>query len=552
MYFVIEFWKMNIPACASPATQLCLTAPAPPKQSNKLHPQRRKQINPSHNPPQKNLSLNQKSFTSTNYDDLAVNNDKLRQRPPIDPIVLWTSSIARRCRAGQLHKAASEFTAMRLAGVQPNHITFITLFSVYRDLKISSRGFGTTIHGLVRKMGLDVENVMVGTAAVDMYCKCGEVDAARLLFDEMLVRNNVSWNTMINGYMRIGNFEDAVALFNEMPERDAISWTALIGGFVKKEHFEQALLWFQEMQLSGIEPDYVTIISVLAACANLGMLGLGLWLHRLILKHDFRDNIRVSNSLIDMYSRCGSIEYAQQVFQAMSTRTVVSWNSIIVGCAVNGHALEALEFFSLMQKEGFEPEEVTFTGALTACSHAGFVNEGIQLYHNMKMIHKITPRIEHYGCIVDLYSRAGRLEEALDVIENMPMKPNEVILGSLLAACRNLNDSQLAERVNKLIVKMDPSADSNYVLLSNIYASVGEWAGANVVRKQMKNLGIKKSRGISTIEVNFSVHEFASSDKSHAETDAIYQVLDHISCELQLHGYVPKTVPLIGTSPEHF
>ncbi|CAM8878974.1 unnamed protein product [Rhodiola kirilowii] len=515
---------MNIPACAPP------TATRTPKQLSNQR-QKQKPFVEAQPPPQKNLSFDQNSSRN-----VTISNDKLRRQQPIDPTVLWTSSIARRCRTGQLDKAASEFTAMRLAGVQPNHITFITLFSACVDSKLSGERFKSSIHGMVRKLGYDVRNVMVGTAAVDMYSKFGNIDAARVLFDEMLVRNNVSWNTMINGYMRAGKFEDAINLFDAMPDRDAISWTALINGFVKKEHFEQALVWFREMQLSGVEPDYVTIISVLAACANLGMLGLGLWLHRFILKHDFRDNIRVNNSLIDMYSRCGCIEYARQVFQNMSTRSLVSWNSIIVGFAVNGHAIEALKFFDLMQKEGFEPDEVSLTGALTACSHAGFVNEGLQLYHDMKKIHKITPRIEHYGCIVDLYSRAGRFYEALDIIDNMPMKPNEVVLGSLLAACRTRDDVKLAERVMKLLEKLDPRTDSNYVLLSNIYAAVGEWRGANAVRRKMKNLGIRKSQGISSIEVDFSIHEFASSDKSHAETDAIYQVLDHLSCELGLHG----------------
>uniref|UniRef100_A0A7N0VCU8 PROP1-like PPR domain-containing protein n=1 Tax=Kalanchoe fedtschenkoi TaxID=63787 RepID=A0A7N0VCU8_KALFE len=462
---------MSFPACASPPP---LASTPPPKQLINSPNPHSHNASPSQPP---NVSFRKKpSTTSSDFSHRKA--DKPARHQPIHPTVLWTSSIARRCRAGQLDEAVSEFTAMRLAGVPPNHITFVTLFSACAGSKLPGRRFGSSVHGVVRKMGLDVGNVMVGTAAVDMYAKCGEVDVARKLFDEMLVRNNVSWNTMINGYMRSGHFEDAVDLFDAMPDRDAVSWTALINGFVKNEHFQQALVWFREMQMSGVEPDYVTVISVLAACANLGMLGLGLWLHRFILKHDFRDNIKVNNSLIDMYSRCGCIEYARQVFQSMNMRSLVSWNSITVGFAVNGHASEALRFFDLMQKEGFEPDEVSLTGALTACSHAGFVDKGIQLYQNMKKIHKITPRIEHYGCIVDLYSRAGRLEEALDIIENMPMKPNEVVLGSLLAACRTREDLKLAERVQKHLVKLDPSTDSNYVLLSNIYAAVGEWSGA--------------------------------------------------------------------------
>ncbi|KAJ7948055.1 putative Pentatricopeptide repeat-containing protein [Quillaja saponaria] len=269
---------------------------------------------------------------------------------------------------------------MRLAGVEPNHITFITLLSGCADFPLQVAFFGASIHGYTRKLGLDTRNVMVGTAIVDMYAKCGQVDLARLVFDQMGVENAVSWNTMINGYMRKGDIEDAINLFDQMPVRNAISWTSLIGGFVKKDCHEQALVCFQAMQLSGVEPDYVTIISVLAACANLGTLGLGLWFNRFVMKQDVRENIKISNSMIDMYSRCGCIDFARQIFEQMPERTLVSWNSIIVGFAVNGHADEAIKYFNVMQREGFKPDEVSFTGALTACSHAGLVDEGLQLF----------------------------------------------------------------------------------------------------------------------------------------------------------------------------
>ncbi|GMY15747.1 pentatricopeptide repeat-containing protein At1g05750, chloroplastic [Fagus crenata] len=210
---------------------------------------------------------------------LPNNRVSLRQsNKPIDPVVSWTSSIARHCRNGQFAQAAAEFQRMRLAGIEPNHVTFVTLFSGCADFPLESVVFGSSIHAYVRKFGLLTNNVM-------------------------------------------------------------------------KDHFEQALLWFQEMQLSGVEPDYVTIIAVLSACANLGTLGLGLWMNRFVMKQDMGDNIRINNSLIDMYSRCGCIEFACQIFEKMPTRTLVSWNSIIVGFAVNGYVEEALQFFSLMQKE---------------------------------------------------------------------------------------------------------------------------------------------------------------------------------------------------------
>ncbi|KAK7858700.1 pentatricopeptide repeat-containing protein [Quercus suber] len=362
-------------------------------------------------------------------------------RPTIDPVVSWTSSIARHCRNAQLPEAAAEFQRMRLAGVEPNHVTFITLLSACADFPLESVAFGSSIHAYVRK----------------------------------------------------------------------------------------------------VEPDYVTIIAVLSACANLGTLGLGLWMNRFVMKQDFKDNIRISNSLIDMYSRCGCIEFAHQIFEKMTKRTLVSWNSIIVGFAVNGHVEEALEFFGLMQKEGFKPDGISFTGALTACSHAGLVDEGLKFFDEMKRVHRITPRIEHYGCIVDLYSRAGRLEDALNVIENMPMKPNEVVLGSLLAACRTHGNVSLAERLMNYLSELDPSGDSNYVLLANMYAAIGRWDGASKIRRTMKARGIQKKPGSSSIEIDCSIHEFVAGDNCHAETDRIHAMLELLSLELKLCGYVPQT-----------
>ncbi|KAF6167262.1 hypothetical protein GIB67_043123 [Kingdonia uniflora] len=171
----------------------------------------------------------------------------------------------------------------------------------------------------------------------------------------MVVKNSVSWNTVIDGYMRNGGVGEGIDLFNQMPVRDNVSWTALISGFVKRDCFEEALDWFRKMQISRVEPDHVTVITVLAACANLGALGLGIWVHQYVLQKGLSKEIRVSNSLIDMYSRCGCIEFARQEFSSMHKRSLVSWNSIIVGFAINGHAEEALEHFSAMQKDGFSP-----------------------------------------------------------------------------------------------------------------------------------------------------------------------------------------------------
>ncbi|CAL0324288.1 unnamed protein product [Lupinus luteus] len=487
-----------------------------------------------------NTNTNNNNFTPTN-----TNNHSFSLRhtsKSSDSTAAWTSSIAHHCRTGHIHKAASLFIRMTEAAVRPNHITFITLLSACAHYPSHTTfSFGSIIHAQARKLGFVINNVMVATALIDMYAKCGHVPLARLIFAQMGVRNLVTWNTMIDGCMRNGEIEYALQLFDELPVKNAISWTTLIGGFVKKDYHERALACFREMQLAGVSPDYVTVISVLSACANLGTLGIGLWVHKLVTMHDFKDknNVRVHNTLIDMYSRCGCIEFACQVFDRMPERTLVSWNSIIVGLAVNGLADEALNCFNSMQREGFEPNGVSYTGALTACSHAGLIDEGLRIFDNMKRVRSMTPRIEHYGCLVDLYSRAGRLKEAWNLIKNMPMKPNEVVLGSLLAACRTQGDIELAEKVMKYLVELNPGGDSNYVLLSNIYAAVGKWDGANKVRRAMKDRGIQKKPGFSSIEIDSSIHKFISGDKSHEDNNDIYSTLGLLSFELQLCGYVP-------------
>ncbi|KAE8705788.1 Pentatricopeptide repeat-containing protein [Hibiscus syriacus] len=246
---------------------------------------------------------------------------------------------------------------MRLAGVEPNHITFVTLLLGCAEFPLKGRHLGSLIHGYVCKLGLDKEDVMVGTALVEMYAKGEHVEVTR-------------------------EFEKAFEVFDEMPQRDVISWTALINGFANRGFHEEALDWFREMIIFGVEPDY-----------------------------SFRNNVRLNNSLIDMYSRCGCIEFARAVSDKMQQRTLVSWNSIIRGFAANGFADEALKYFDAMQKEGFKPDGVSITGALIACSHAGLVEDGLCYFDIMKRVYRISPRIEHFGCIVDLYSRAGELKE---------------------------------------------------------------------------------------------------------------------------------------------
>ncbi|KAG9450396.1 hypothetical protein H6P81_010361 [Aristolochia fimbriata] len=381
--------------------------------------------------------------------------------PQRDDVVKWTSSISRHCRNGQLSEALMAFFLMRSANIEPNHVTFVTLLSACADFPSDAFGLGLAVHGYICKLGFEDRNVALGTAVIDMYAKCGDMDSAEKVFHQM-------------------------------------------------------------------------------TCANLGGLGHGLWVHRYVLVKDFSKNVRVNNSLIDMYARCGSISLAAQVFEEMHNRSIVSWNSIIVGFAINGYAAEALEHFTLMGKAGLQPDGVTFTGALTACSHAGKVSEGLQCFDKMRKVYGISPRVEHYGCIIDLLSRTGQLDKAFKLIKRMPMKPNEVILGSLLAACRVHGNVVLAERLMGYLLELKPDSDSNFVLLSNIYATHGRWDGVGQVRKAMKKLGIRKRPGVSSVEISGTVHEFVAGDNSHSYSDDILNMLGQLTAELKLYGYVPE------------
>ncbi|KAK8967147.1 Pentatricopeptide repeat-containing protein [Platanthera guangdongensis] len=340
---------------------------------------------------------------------------------------------------------------------------------------------------------------------------------------------------MIAGHMKNGDFNQALELFHRMPTRDLISWTAIINGCVKNGLSEEALDHFRQMQAERVDPDYVTAVAVAGACSNLGALSHGTWLHRFALKRGLLQNARLENSLIDMYSKCGRVSIAQQVFERMPIRTLVSWNSMIAGFAFNGFSDEALLLFYKMQKTKFKPDGVSFTAALTSCSHAGMVDEGLRLFRVMQTDFRVVPRIEHYGCLVDLLGRAGLLEEAVSLVESMPMKPNEVLLGSLMAACCVHGDVELAERLMDLLLQVEPETDSNYVLLSNIYAAMGRWEGVGRVRGLMKGIGVKKKPGFSAVEIDGGVHQFVAGDGS----DEIYALLGLLHFDMELHRYEP-------------
>ncbi|MBA0739315.1 hypothetical protein Gogos_012599 [Gossypium gossypioides] len=314
------------------------------------------------------------------------------------------------------------------------------------------------------------------------------------------------------------------------------------GGFVEKGFTKEAIELYDRMERNGFKLDDGTVISILAASAESGSLAMGLKVHDSIERLKFRCSVAVCNTLVNMYAKCGSLDKAWNVFNGMSKRDVVSWNVMLQGFAMHGHGREALCVFERMKKEGFKPDRVTFIGVLCACSHAGFIDEGIQCFYAMEKDYGIVPEIEHYGCMIDLLGRGERLKEAFMLVNTMPFEPNAVIWGTLLGACRLHGATELAEKVLDHF-KLDRTDPGNYSMLANIFAAAGDWDGVATVRLQMKSVGVQKPSGASSIEIDNEVHEFTVFDRSHPNFDSIYGMVHRLAQDLKRVAH-PKDATL--------
>ncbi|KAF5176928.1 Pentatricopeptide repeat, partial [Thalictrum thalictroides] len=367
---------------------------------------------------------------------------------------------------------------------------------------------GWQIHSHVLRFGLD-SSPFVQTALVNFYAKCEEIGNARRMFDEIPDRNLVAWSTMINGYARIGFVNEALSLF-------------------------------REMQKEGIKPDEVTMVSVISACSISGALDMGRWVHTFIDKHIIKVDLELTTALINMYARCGCIEKSRELFDAMPEKDTKAWSSMIVGLAIHGLAEDALDVFSKMQETNVKPNQVTFVGVLSACAHRGLVTQG-RIYWSNMIGYGIEPLLEHYGCMVDILCRAGRIEEAYRFVETMPMAPNAIIWRTLLMGCKKKGMLEKGEIVAERLFELEPVNAENYVLLSNMYAANSMWEEVSWVRKKMKDIGIKALPGCSLVEIDGFVHEFVVSDRSHPEAKEIREVLQDIAERVRQTGHDPWT-----------
>lgn len=481
----------------------------------------------------------------------------LFHRHPNPDGFLCNTAIAAHLRAGRPAESLRLFRRMQRLAVPVD--SFGVSLSVQGAAASRDARAGGALHGQAAKRGFSAD-VFVQTALVEMYARaggismarqvfdemplrdmvahnvmlgeyvsCGEIPAARKLFEEMPCRDLVSWNTMIHGLAVSGDLAGAREIFERSGERDVVSWSSMISGYARRRLPGEALKLFREMQVAGVSPDKVTMASLLSAAGDLGALATGRMIHDYVNKNRMEIDVKLGTSLLDMYAKCGDIESSLVVFERMKEKDVFAWSAMIAGLANHGRAESALELFSEMLSQGVEPNGSTFVGVLSACNHAGLVSRGRAYFNSMAGAHGIVPTIEHYGCLVDLLGRAGHLQEAREVIMAMPVEPDAVLWRALLGGCRVHKNLELAREAALELVKMEPRVEGHYVLFCNVLAQASRWDGVAGVRRTMRESGIRKVPGSSSVEVDGVVHAFIAGDRSHPRSEEIYAVLDEMS-----------------------
>ncbi|KAJ0623873.1 putative tetratricopeptide-like helical domain superfamily [Helianthus annuus] len=368
--------------------------------------------------------------------------DEMPQRDPVS----WASILTAFNRANLPNRSISIFPNMFVHDcLQPDHFVFASLLNSCAAL--NALHLGRQVHAQFVLSAFSSDDI-TKSSLVDMYVKCGAVDIARAVFDTIRLKNSVSWTAMISGYARSGRKWEAVELLRDMKVQSLFSWTALVSGLIHSGHLVSALRLFVEMKQEGIKiVDPFILSSVLGASANLAALELGKQVHCLVTKLGFESSLYVCNALIDMYAKCSDIIAAKIAFRYTIKKDVVSWTSIIVGLAQHGKAKEALALYDDMILTGLKPNEVTFVGLIYACSHVGLVNTGRDLFKSMVDDYGLNPNLQHYTCLLDLYSRSGYLNEAENLLNTMPFEVDEAVWASLLSACKRFGKTQMGIRV---------------------------------------------------------------------------------------------------------
>lgn len=422
-------------------------------------------------------------------------------------VVSWNSMIAAYVEGGNPEEAMRIFQKMLDQGVEPTNVTIMEALHACADLGDLERGI--FVHKLLDQLKLGTD-VSMTNSLISMYSKCKKVDIAADIFSKLQGKTLVSWNAMILGYAQNGRVNEA-------------------------------LNYFCKMRSKNIKPDSFTMVSVIPALAELSVIRHAKWIHALVIRSCFEKNVFVMTALIDMYAKCGAVGTARALFDMMNERHVTTWNVMIDGYGTHGLGKAAVELFNKMLEGPTKPNDITFLCAISACSHSGLVEEGIHYFTSLKKDYGIEPVMDHYGAMVDLLGRAGRLNEAWDFIQKMPIEPGITVFGAMLGACKIHKNVELGEKAANRLFELDPDEGGYHVLLANIYAAASMWDKLAKVRTIMEKKGLQKTPGCSLVELKNEVHSFYSGSTSHPQSKRIYTFLETLIDEIKAAGYVPDT-----------
>ncbi|KAK9095936.1 hypothetical protein Sjap_021433 [Stephania japonica] len=517
-------------------------------------------------------------------------------------IVSWTSLMSSYVLQGDALASLSLFCQMGCSGIKPNEFTFSTNLKACGMIGIIKSGM--QIHGLCSKTGFELVPI-VANSIIDMYSKCGRVEEAAWLFENMPFRTLISWNIMFsvynNGecgnepfhlfqrmqeeeeipdeytfvslmkacsvhgaicegsqihaslitrglwissriilasslvdlYVKCGQLADARKLFDEIALKNVICWTVMIVGYIQEGNLCDAMNLFDDFRKTEFQVDGFILSSLIGVIADFALLEQGKQFHSYILKLPSGLDISVANSVIDMYLKCGLLEEAKKCFDEMSNRSLVSWTVMIAGYGKYGYGEEAIWLFEQMELNMIYPDDVAYLAVLSACSHAGLIEECRHYFSILCVDNRIKPRVEHYACFVDLLGRGGYLEEAKNLIQSMPFEPTVEIWQTLLGACRVHRDLEMGREVGEILLRLDGDNHVNYVMLSNLYAEAGKWLECESIRKLMKCKGMKKEAGRSWIEIDKEVHFFYGGDDTHPLSEKIQKVLREMETRMK-------------------
>ncbi|XP_052194771.1 pentatricopeptide repeat-containing protein At1g08070, chloroplastic-like isoform X2 [Diospyros lotus] len=491
-----------------------------------------------------NIFLSNRLINSYASFGLMVEAGKIFCRMPCKNVVSWTILVSAYAKNDLFFEAIDVFREMITSGVPPNAVTISSILPAFghADCGFGEEAFG--LFSLMRREGFSVDCfTMMGliSAVASMDCRTGvgvHGYAIRTGFEnDQLVRT-----ALMDMYVSGKYIEDACLIFNEMPMNNVVTWTLMLKGLSRGRYWKKAMNHFNEMmRLEDLELDAVSFISILSICSSSGSLQQGRRIHAFIVKTGFAHVVLVGSAIIDMYANCASLEDAKQYFEEMDEKDVACWNAMIAGNGMNGNGNNAVNLFFQMKDSSINPNELTLLCILSACSHAGMVDQGLHIFRHMVSSWGVVPNSRHYACVIDLLGRAGKLCDAYSLVNSMPLFPSFDVYCALLSACKVHGEIELAIEISEKLFGLEPNDAGYYALLSNMYASAGNWEAVRTTQELLRSKGLNKDPGLSSIEINGELCTFMAGQKDHPQYLEVQGMLKHMISEIKEAGYVLDT-----------